>query len=204
MSSAAGARRRGAVLAGLAGLAGGWGAAGAAPAGSSAAWNSPGGGGRPRPPPDGARAAERPPPPAELERLPSGGRVERVEAGTGGGRAAQAGDGVQFHYVLRRPNGYFVFSTEDAYVGGNDADGEPVNARLGTGELLPGIEEALLGQRPGADFRVLVPPEAGYQAFPEGLPQVQGFGPRRQVESNKQNPLVFEVRLLKVSPPPGQ
>ena len=141
---------------------------------------------------------------AELERLPSGGRVERVEAGVGGGRAAQAGDGVQFHYVLRRPNGYFVFSTEDAYVGGNDADGEPVNARLGTGELLPGIEEALLGQRPGADFRVLVPPEAGYQAFPEGLPQVQGFGPRRQVESNKQNPLVFEVRLLKVSPPAGQ
>ena len=141
---------------------------------------------------------------AELERLPSGGRVERVEAGAGGGRAAQAGDGVQFHYVLRRPNGYFVFSTEDAYVGGNDADGEPVNARLGTGELLPGIEEALLGQRPGADFRVLVPPEAGYQAFPEGLPQVQGFGPRRQVESNKQNPLVFEVRLLKVSPPAGQ
>ena len=125
-----------------------------------------------------------------------------VEVGaTSGSRAAQVGDAVQFHYVLRRPNGYFVFSTEDAYVGGNDADGEPAVGTLGAGELLPGLEEALLGQRAGADFRVLVTPEGGYQAFPEGLPQVQGYGPRRQVESNKQNPLVFEVRLLKVTSP---
>ena len=125
--------------------------------------------------------------------------MERVTAGTGDvGAASASKDRVVFHYVLRRANGYFVYSTTDAYVGDNDADDEPEIATLGEGALLPGIEEALEGERAGAVFRVLVPPSAGYQTYPGLKPQVEGFGPKRQVEAQKPEPLVFEVRLLKV------
>ena len=76
--------------------------------------------------------------------------------------------------MLRRANGYFVYSTTDAYVGNNDADEEPEITQMGAGVLLPGLEEALEGERAGAVFRVLVPPEAGYQSYPGLAPQAQG------------------------------
>lgn len=125
--------------------------------------------------------------------------VERVSSGDGPDTASIASkDTVLFHYVLRRANGYFVFSSTDAYVGDNDADEEPQIVKLGTGDLLPGIEEALEGERAGAVLRALVSPSMGYASFPGAAPQVTGFGPRRQVESHKTEPLVFEIRLLKV------
>jgi len=124
--------------------------------------------------------------------------VERLAPGQDAGPSAAAGGRVEFHYVLRRSNGYFVYSTTDAYAGDNDANGQPEFAKLGDGSLLPGLEEALEGQRAGARFKVLVPPGAGYQANPAGRPQVQGFGPKRQVESRKSEPFVFEVQVVKV------
>lgn len=144
----------------------------------------------------GARPAR-----AEFTKLPgTGAVVERVEQGAGADAASAATrDSVVFQYVLRRANGYFVYSTTDAYVGNNDADEEPEIAQMGVGNLLPGLEEALEGERAGAVFRVLVPPTAGYQSYPGLQPQVQGFGPLRQIEAHKPEPLVFEVRLVKVA-----
>ena len=37
----------------------------------------------------------------------------------------------------------------------------PVTARLGAGQLIPGLEEVLAGMRPGSKRRALVPPSAG-------------------------------------------
>ena len=41
----------------------------------------------------------------------------------------------------------------------------PVTARLGAGQLIPGLEEVLAGMRPGSKRRALVPPSAG---MPQG------------------------------------
>ena len=40
---------------------------------------------------------------------------------------------------------------------------------------MAGLEEALLGARPGTKLRVLVPPELGYAGSPGAAPQVGGW-----------------------------
>ncbi len=42
----------------------------------------------------------------------------------------------------------------------------------GDSSTVPGLEDVLVGARPGSKFRALVPPELGYQAAPGALPQV--------------------------------
>lgn len=38
----------------------------------------------------------------------------------------------------------------------------PIKLQLGTGEVIEGLETALVGMRQGGKRRVLVPPEVGY------------------------------------------
>ena len=64
--------------------------------------------------------------------------------------------------------------------------------------MVRGLEEALLGARPGAKLRALVPPELGYQAAPESLPQMPTFATQRQLANHRGEPLLFEVQLLRV------
>lgn len=125
----------------------------------------------------------------------------------GTGPAAAPGDRVAFHFVLRRSNGYFVYSTIDAYVGGNDNDGEPVVLELNSSTMVPGLVEVISGMKPGSRRRCLIPPNVGYYADMMDSPRSQmarleplpkGFGPRRQIISNGRQPLVFEVEVLKV------
>lgn len=42
----------------------------------------------------------------------------------------------------------------------------------GDGSVVPGLEDVLVGTRPGSKFRALVPPEMGYATAPGALPQV--------------------------------
>ena len=48
----------------------------------------------------------------------------------------------------------------------------------GNASVLPGLEDVLVGLRPGSKIRALVPPELGYQAQPGSQPQVGGEGGR--------------------------
>jgi FKBP-type peptidyl-prolyl cis-trans isomerase len=73
----------------------------------------------------------------------------------------------------------------------------PVSFKLGSGQLIPGLEDALIGMQQGGKRRVLVPPELGYTM--EGLePQPPTFATKRQLENHKREPLLFEIELLKV------
>ncbi|OIW09531.1 hypothetical protein TanjilG_13755 [Lupinus angustifolius] len=120
-------------------------------------------------------------------KLPSGVRIQ------GEGPEAHSGDLVEFNYVCRRANGYFVYSTVDQFSG----ESKPVVLPLDENQMIVGLKEVLTGMKLGGKRRALIPPSAGY--VNENLkPIPEEFGPRRSLFSHAQEPLVFEVQLLKI------
>ncbi|CAK9858404.1 unnamed protein product [Sphagnum jensenii] len=126
-----------------------------------------------------------------FRKTPSGVKIQEVVEGSG--LEANNGDLVEFNYVCRRSNGYFVYSTVDQFGG----ESQPVVLPLGEGKIITGLEEVIVGMKPGGKRRALVPPAVGYVDLSLG-PQPQEFGPRRSLISHANEPLVFEVQLLKI------
>ncbi|CAM8900776.1 unnamed protein product [Rhodiola kirilowii] len=111
----------------------------------------------------------------------------------GEGVEAREGDIVEVNYVCRRSNGYFVFSTVDQFNG----ESKPVILPLDESQTIKGLKEVLVGMRAGGKRRALIPASVGY--VNENLkPIPDEFGPRRSLMSHANEPLVFEVQLLKV------
>lgn len=153
----------------------------AAVAADAGDWSSPG------------LAAEDPLPDVKYVKTGDGLVYEQVNQGAG--EPAKAGDVAVFHWIIRRANGYFIYGSIDCGIGcGN---GDPSEYRLGPdGNLIAGLDELLTGMRPGEKRRALVPPALGYVR--KGMePQPPEFGQKRQVEAHANEPLVFEVKLIK-------
>jgi len=79
----------------------------------------------------------------------------------------EAGDFVAFHYVGRFENGeVFDTSYEDiARENGifvEEREYGPLGVNVGVGEIIPGLDEALLGMEIGEKKTVTVPPEKAY------------------------------------------
>ncbi|MCD6372061.1 MAG: peptidylprolyl isomerase [Thermococcus sp.] len=79
----------------------------------------------------------------------------------------EAGDFVRFHYVGRFENGeVFDTSYEDIakeneiYV--EEREYGPLEIHVGVGEIIPGLDEALIGMEVGEKKTVTVPPEKAY------------------------------------------
>ncbi|XP_073119996.1 peptidyl-prolyl cis-trans isomerase FKBP16-1, chloroplastic [Henckelia pumila] len=124
-------------------------------------------------------------------KLASGVRIQDVVEGQG--REASEGDLVEFNYVCRRSNGYFVHSSVDQFSG----ESSPVILPLDDKQIIKGLKEVLIGMKVGGKRRALIPPSVGYVS--ETLqPIPEEFGPRRSLLSHAKEPLVFEVQLLKV------
>ena len=69
----------------------------------------------------------------------------------------------------------------------------------GTRDLIPGLEEALVGMKPGAKRRAMIPPQLGYSgANAELQPQPPTFATKRQLLNHSNEALLFEVQLLKI------
>lgn len=109
--------------------------------------------------------------------LPSGLQYEVLREGAGA--SPTAGDTVAAHYRGTRLDG----SEFDA----TDPQGDPAIFPLA--DVVAGWQEALVLMKPGAKWRVFVPPQLGYGA--EGSPPV--------IEPNEL--LVFEIELVRVVPP---
>ena len=174
------APRRAALLASLGAFAFAGGDAGSARAADAGDWSSPG-------------LGVIPDRPANYVKSPLGVTYEQINEGVGD--PARPGDVAVFHWILRRANGYFIYGSVDCGIGcGN---GDPSEYVLGPdGRLIPGLDE-LPRMRPGEKRRALVPPELGYVS--KGMePQPPEFGQKRQVEVHAREPLVFEVKLIKV------
>ncbi|XP_044481452.1 peptidyl-prolyl cis-trans isomerase FKBP16-1, chloroplastic-like isoform X3 [Mangifera indica] len=111
----------------------------------------------------------------------------------GKGPEAREGDLVEVNYVCRRSNGYFVHSTVDQFSG----ESAPVILPLDENKIIKGLKEVLLGMKVGGKRRALIPPSVGYvNANLNPIPEE--FGPRRSLLSHANEPLIFEVQLLKV------
>ncbi|XP_022886621.1 peptidyl-prolyl cis-trans isomerase FKBP16-1, chloroplastic isoform X2 [Olea europaea var. sylvestris] len=124
-------------------------------------------------------------------KLGNGVRIQDILEGEG--KEAQEGDVVEFNYVCRRSNGYFVHSTVDQFSG----ESAPVVISLDDRQMIKGLKDVLIGMKAGGKRRALVPPSVGY--ISENLqPIPEEFGPRRSLLSHAKEPLVFEVQLLKV------
>ena len=79
----------------------------------------------------------------------------------------EAGDFVAFHYVGRFENGeVFDTSYEDIarengiYV--EEREYGPLGVNVGVGEIIPGLDEALIGMEVGEKKTVTIPPEKAY------------------------------------------
>jgi peptidylprolyl isomerase len=100
----------------------------------------------PEAPEEGTEAAEEP------EEGGAGGPEAQVEAGVG--------DTVKVHYTGTLPDGT-VFDTS--------RDGEPLEFTIGSGQLIAGFEQPVIGMKVGESTNVTVPPEEGYGPHREEL-----------------------------------
>ena len=127
--------------------------------------------------------------------LPSGVQYFDVQVGTDG-PVAEEGRSVQFLWVLRRSNGYFVDAS-------SNYNNEPFIYKVGNAKkVIKGLDEGIRGMRAGGIRRLNIPPNV---AFVEGVgdgkpgPMPADFGPRRQILTRIDREVwYFEIKLLKV------
>ena len=74
---------------------------------------------------------------------------------------------VQYHYTMKGPDGSIIESSKEQ-------GGEPVAYLHGAGELVPGLEEAMNGRKPGDRFTITVP---AAEAFGTSEPPEQADRP---------------------------
>lgn len=83
----------------------------------------------------------------------------------------------------------------------------PVAFKLGPdSQLIPGLQEALVGMKKGGKRRALIPASQGYTMggmdiyCAQAEPQPPTFGTKRQLQSHCTEPLLFEIELLRITP----
>lgn len=73
---------------------------------------------------------------------------------------AQTGDSVKVHYTGRLEDGTVFDSSEGR---------EPLGFTLGSGQVIPGFEEAVVGLEPGGSRTTTIPPEEAYGTVRDDL-----------------------------------
>ena len=110
---------------------------------------------------------------------------------------------VRIHYVLRSESGEVLDSSDAS---------EPLEYLHGAGNIVPGLEEGLLGAAAGQKLRVKVAPEKGYgvrpedavhafprEAFPEGMQVEEGMSFQAEGEDGQSLPVwVLSVEAERV------
>ncbi|KAJ8765117.1 hypothetical protein K2173_010603 [Erythroxylum novogranatense] len=138
-------------------------------------------------------------------KLESGVWIQEIVQGQG--PEAHEGDVVEVNYVCRRSNGYFVHSTVDQFNGESSPVILPLDEKQVTNKasesfvlqilIIKGLKEVLVGMKVGGKRRALIPPSVGY--VNENLkPIPDEFGHRRRILSHADEPLIFEVKLMKL------
>ncbi len=112
--------------------------------------------------------------------MPQTAQVQVNDILMGSGAIAQKGDLVVVHYTGKFTNGT-VF---DSSVSRN----EPFQFTLGSGQVIKGWDEGIVGMREGGKRTLTIPPELGYG--------MSDYGPIPGGST-----LVFDVELLKVEKP---
>lgn len=108
--------------------------------------------------------------------------VEDLIDGTG--VAVESGDSIRVYYVLTRTDDDRVC---DSALSNNGAD-DPAGFRLGTGGLIEGFEQGMVGAKETGRRRITIPPNLGYGLDP----------PERQTCIRSNEFLQFTVDLVEV------
>lgn len=130
----------------------------------------------------------------QVVKLPSG--VEYFDAILGeGSDVVKDGSSVQFQWVLRRSNGYFVDAS-------SNYDSEPFIYKVGnTNRVIKGLDEGIRGMKVGGVRKLNIPPTLAYRAVGDDAPgpMPAGFGPRRQILTRlDKETWFFEIKLIKL------
>ena len=114
----------------------------------------------------------------EMVELEKGVKYQEVKAGEG--EAAPVGYQVLINYVMRVPGGQEFANTV--------ADSSPQDVRVGTGNLIEGMDVGLKGMKTGEIRRLFVPGELGFE---KGLPAAPG-----RARVLPKSDLVIDLELL--------
>jgi FKBP-type peptidyl-prolyl cis-trans isomerase len=112
--------------------------------------------------------------------VPSPGQLQVEDLTVGTGPTALVGDTVTIHYVGRFTNGQVFDSSIDR--------GTPYTFVLGSGQVIPGVDQGVVGMKVGGKRRLTIPPNLAYGS--------QGNG---SIPGN--STLVFEIDLITVTHP---
>lgn len=99
-------------------------------------------------------AAEPLAPPSERPTPGPTSTVSITEVRAGAGAKAGSGDTVRVHYVGTLADGTQFDSSRDR--------GEPLRIQLGQGQVINGLEQAVIGMRAGGQRHVAIPQDLGY------------------------------------------
>jgi len=127
----------------------------------------------------------------------------------------ERGDGVTIHYVGRFEDGS-LFDTSRQEVarhedlitaqGNEPADYAPLSFTVGRGDIIEGIEEALVGMEDGEEATIEVPPEKAYGEFeeekvreydPEAFEEMVGSEPEVGLHVEAKNELHGDVTAVR-------
>lgn len=102
---------------------------------------------------------------------------------------------MQFQWVLRRSNGYFVDSSANY-------NNEPFIYRVGnTKKIIKGLDEGIRGMKVGGVRRINVPAALAFIGVDDDQPGPlpRDFGPKRQILTRiDRETWYFEIRLTKI------
>lgn len=145
--------------------------------------------------------AEAPSGEAQFVTLPSGLKFKEVKVGSGD--AVREGDTVAIQYTgrLLNLNGKKFASTFDGVPQGGLP--EPLVFTVGNHEVIPGLEELVVGMSKGGYRRGLVPPALGYDKDIKLGPKPGNFQDARSLDAVVKNPnrdasLIWDVQLERV------
>ena len=138
----------------------------------------------------------------QFQTLSSGVKVQQLRPGDGASVGRSSTIAVEATGRLLNLNGVQFYSTK-RLAGADALGGAEQLLRLGTGSVVPGLEQGLQGAKKNEIRRIIVPSNLGYSETTDLEPIPPTVEDRRALDSVLRNPrrdaaLLFDVKILRV------
>jgi len=138
----------------------------------------------------------------QFQTLSSGVKVQQLRPGDGASVGRSSTIAVEATGRLLNLNGVQFYSTK-RLAGADALGGAEQVLRLGTGSVVPGLEQGLQGAKKNEIRRIIVPSNLGYSETSDLEPIPPTIEDKRALDSVLRNPrrdaaLLFDVKILRV------
>ena len=138
----------------------------------------------------------------QFQTLSSGVKVQQLRPGDGNSVGRSSTIAVEATGRLLNLNGVQFYSTK-RLAGADALGGAEQILRLGTGSVVPGLEQGLQGAKKNEIRRIIVPSNLGYSETTDLEPAPPTIEDKRALDSVLRNPrrdaaLLFDVKILRV------